>query len=118
MGVLALCCMVGRLPVLSGHVSATDHHYLPCTCIAAVLLCPAALANWVAAPRKPGQEVDTLQAQGRILPGGGRGGSKPVQMLASDNVGRGLLGAQRRVFCWCSAHLRSTRLADCWQLHL
>jgi hypothetical protein len=40
-------------------------------------------------------------------PGGGRGGSKPVQMLASDNVGRGLLGASTEsVFCFLLCALR------------
>ena len=40
-------------------------------------------------------------------PGGGRGGSKPVQMLASDNVGRGLLGASTEsVFCFLLCSFR------------
>jgi hypothetical protein len=92
------------------------HHYLHCTCIAAVLLCPAALADWVALPLKPGQEVDALQAQGRILPGGGRGGSKPVQMLASDNIGRGLLGGWMSIVLsvLCGSHVKKPlRNAGC-----
>ena len=55
-----------------------------------------------------GSDGAGMQQEKMAAPGGGRGGSKPVQMLASDNVGRGLLGGSTKsvLLVLCASHVK------------